>query len=657
MSCLHLEDAQHHRIEVGMLDKKGFFTELYELDKPDESDEDVRGLLSTIQACRPSKRHAQPSQASDINIHFIPNDDVAPARKHRIRKTMERGAAWIKQWDDRITHIIVDKSLSYSDILKFLKMSSIPPSMAVVNELYPSECIQYQMLVNPSQRLYHVQGFQEKLKPEQGRSFETPSIESLPLKSRKSAAKPSQTPTRTEASDQNQVDGPCAVDATTCPVLEAPVSPCPILDNQLPDALDKAIEETLAVKDLPLGDDDDDDHSLHSRATESSGSNENEEEAEVIKKKALLPQKSWQSKFSCMDKNTATDKGVNPNARTVEILQQMSDYYDRIRDHWRSLAYRKCVSALRKQPSKITTKAEALSIPGIGDRLATKIEEIAFTDRLRRLENTSLDDRDTALQLFLKIYGVGPSQASQWIDQGHRTLADLLSSAPLTKNQRVGIAHIDDFAARIPRHEVERHAKLVRSAFHHVDPAIEVTVGGSYRRGAPDSGDVDFIVTKPDAPIETLRALVLDTVIPRLFAGNYLKASLAAGTSHSGGGGGGGGGGSSSSSSAGGSKWHGCACLPGPGAMWRRVDFLLVPQAELGAALIYFTGNDIFNRSLRLLASKKGYRLNQRGLWRDVLRGKGRERVTQGSLVEGRSERRIFEILEVPWRPPSHRIC
>lgn len=39
---------------------------------------------------------------------------------------MERGATWIKQWDDRITHIIVDKSLSFSDILKFLKMSSIP---------------------------------------------------------------------------------------------------------------------------------------------------------------------------------------------------------------------------------------------------------------------------------------------------------------------------------------------------------------------------------------------------------------------------------------------------------------------------------------------------------------------------------------------------
>ena len=77
----------------------------------------------------------------------------------------------------------------------------------------------------------------------------------------------------------------------------------------------------------------------------------------------------------------------------------------------------------------------------------------------------------------------------------------------------------------------------------------------------------------------------------------------------------------------------------------------------MGAALIYFTGNDIFNRSIGLLASRKGMRLNQRGLWRDVLRGKGRERVTQGSLVESRSERRIFEVLGVPWRRPEERIC
>lgn len=147
----------------------------------------------------------------------------------------------------------------------------------------------------------------------------------------------------------------------------------------------------------------------------SANSDESEEEATTSKtKKLAAAQKSWsQSRFSCMKKHTATDKEINPNARTIAILQQMSDYYDRTKDQWRTLAYRRALSALKTQPHRITTKEEAVAIPNIGDRLASKIEEIAFTDRLRRLENTNLDDRDTALQLFLKIYGVGPSQAFQ----------------------------------------------------------------------------------------------------------------------------------------------------------------------------------------------------------------------------------------------------
>lgn len=83
----------------------------------------------------------------------------------------------------------------------------------------------------------------------------------------------------------------------------------------------------------------------------------------------------------------------------------------------------------------------------------------------------------------------------------------------------------------------------------------------------------------------------------------------------------------------------------------------MVPWAERGAALLYFTGNDIFNRSLRLLASKKGFRLNQSGLYKDVLRGRDRTKFTDGVLVESESEEKIFEILGVPYRPPEHRIC
>jgi len=160
---------------------------------------------------------------------------------------------------------------------------------------------------------------------------------------------------------------------------------------------------------------------------------------------------------------------------------------------------------------------------------------------------------------------------------------------------------------------------------------------GSYRRGTTDSGDIDLIVTRPDADINHIRSTVVDVLIPRLMQEGFLKTALA--TSHK----------------DTGTKWHGASALPGI-SIWRRIDLLLVPWDEMGAALIYFTGNEIFNRSIRLLASKKGMRLNQRGLYRDVIRGKGRGRMTKGTLMEGKSERRIFEILGVPWRPPHHRM-
>ncbi|KAL8719903.1 MAG: hypothetical protein Q9225_003162 [Loekoesia sp. 1 TL-2023] len=444
------------------------------------------------------------------------------------------------------------------------------------------------MLVNPDQRLYHVHGRQEKSAPEQEQLIESSSAKSLPLKPEKTAInQPSQTPTRTEASEQSSGNQRLLVKKIARPPPQAPAHFPPDLRDRPPDALDKAIEEALAVKDLPL-DDEDDESPRSSMVIENPEDDDSEKEAEVTKAPKLPPEKSWQAKFSCMSKHTSTDNQANPNARTIEILQKMSDYYDRTKDHWRTLAYRKALSALRNQSQRITTKEEALSIPHIGERLATKIEEIVLSNRLRRLENTSLDERDTALQLFLGIYGVGSAQASQWIDQGHRTLEDLRTKVSLTKNQRIGIDHIEDFAARIPRKEVEQHGKIVREAIQQVDPIIEVTIGGSYRRGAADSGDVDFIITKPDAGIEVLRTIILDTVIPRLFAANYLKVSLAA------------------TSRSSGSKWYGCACLPGPGKIWRRIDFLFVPYEELGAALIYFTGNDIFNRSIRLLAREFG---------------------------------------------------
>ncbi|KAG8943733.1 hypothetical protein FRC04_002565 [Tulasnella sp. 424] len=82
----------------------------------------------------------------------------------------------------------------------------------------------------------------------------------------------------------------------------------------------------------------------------------------------------------------------------------------------------------------------------------------------------------------------------------------------------------------------------------------------------------------------------------------------------------------------------------------RRIDILTVSYHQWGAALLYFTGDDIFNRSMRLLARHKGFSLNQRGLWAGATRDpETGEKVTEGSLVASRTEEEIFKVLGVPW--------
>lgn len=407
------------------------------------------------------------------------------------------------------------------------------------------------------------------------------------------------------------------------------------------DELDRFVAEMQETADLPLGSEDEGfEPSSPGSTSDSDDLRQEKMQWKKSKRPAAAPFDALRN-FSCMRKNEGLDQSTNPNFRTIEKLEKMAHYYDRTGDRWRTIAYRKCVTALKRQSEYITTREQAMKIPGIGERLASKVEEVACTNRLRRLESAALDPNDQLLQLFTGIYQVGLPTASRWIAQGYKSLEDLHFKADLTANQRIGLTHYDDFLARIPRTEVMAHADIVRKACAKADPEIQLIIGGSYRRGAADCGDIDLIITKRNASLANIRVLLIDTVIPQLFGQGFLKVGLAN---------------CSSASRDQGSKWHGASAVP-ESRVWRRIDFLFVPWDELGAALIYFTGNDIFNRSIRLLASKKKMRLNQHGLYGDVMRGEKRERVTQGKLLESKSEERIFEILGVPWRPPEHRIC
>ncbi|KAJ5152041.1 hypothetical protein N7492_010336 [Penicillium capsulatum] len=532
---------------------------------------------------------------------FFPNNDTSPLRRLRIQRVQEYGARWAREWNPGITHVIVEKELLFNDLLTHLKLESLPTNVILVNETYPSDCIRFRSVLSPLQARFCKRTTTGGVFPVSYKWECTPGSPASGAKFNESASDPA--PTRER------------------------------------DALDTIIEEALAVQHLPLDPLESPQQSDADESDTQSTASDSEAADEPPPRKDRQDVESWAQSFACMQKYEPNARRNNSNSRTIEVLQQMLDYYTRMGDHWRTFAYRKAINALYRQPHQIRNRTQALSVAGIGPRLADMIEEIVLTDHLRRLDHANGSSEDRIIQEFLGVYGAGLSQASKWVAQGYRSLSDLRDRASLTTNQRIGVERYHDFAQRISRKEVEAHGAIVRQAIQQVDSDMQVIIAGSYRRGAHDSGDIDLLITKPDASVEQIRTVVLDTVVPELFRQRFLQVGLAA-----------------SRRGHDGSKWHGASTLPGS-TLWRRIDLLFVPGVELGAALIYFTGNDIFNRSMRLLARKKGMCLNQRGLFSNVLRDAQREKTNPGRLVESRDEKRIFELLGVPWRRPEHRIC
>ncbi|GMK59721.1 hypothetical protein CspeluHIS016_0803270 [Cutaneotrichosporon spelunceum] len=297
--------------------------------------------------------------------------------------------------------------------------------------------------------------------------------------------------------------------------------------------------------------------------------------------------------------------------------------------------YQRAAGILRRTDVPITGGAQARKIKGIGESLAQRIDEFLEGRLGRAYYEDTVEARTIAT--FKDVYGVGKNFAAELYRKGARSIEDLKTKEyGLTAGQRIGVELYDDLISRIPRDECRQLFDLIRVAALAIDSKLWIEIMGSYRRGAETSGDVDILITRNTAD-KLDHSGVLKRLVHTLRSSGVITHDLS--TPHD-----------WYDLEA---KWMGVGRVPG--GKYRRIDILIVPFENWGAALIYFTGNEVFNRSLRLYARKQGYSLNQRGLFRGVIRDRKGNKIADGEMVASRTEEEIFDVLGIRWRPPHQR--
>ena len=96
-------------------------------------------------------------------------------------------------------------------------------------------------------------------------------------------------------------------------------------------------------------------------------------------------------------------------------------------------------------------------------------------------------------------------------------------------------------------------------------------------------------------------------------------------------------------------KYMGFCSLPRK-KLGRSIDMRCIKYSSLPAALLYFTGSGEFNKNMRTFALKKGYTINEYGIFKLNLDK------TKGDMISVESEADIFKILNLEYIEPQNRL-
>jgi DNA polymerase (family 10) len=313
------------------------------------------------------------------------------------------------------------------------------------------------------------------------------------------------------------------------------------------------------------------------------------------------------------------------NAEIAALFERIADLLEiRGENVFKVNAYRRAAENIREvgRPlAEVRAEGTLRQVPGVGEAIAEKIEELLDTGRLGFYDRLVEEVPESLLEL-LEVPDMGPKRVGLvWKSLGVTNLAGLSAAASGGRLKglpglgekseakiRKGLEDLKGrkIAVRTPLGVAWELAEAVRAALRDAPGLERLETGGSLRRMKETVGDLDFLAAAADA------APVMD----RLAESPLVEEVL----------------------------------LRGPTKMSVRFrggmqgDLRVVERSRWGTAWQYFTGSQAHNVTLRELSIKKGYSLSEYAL-----------KKADGSELLCAEEEEVYRALGMPWIPPELR--
>jgi apurinic endonuclease APN1 len=293
-------------------------------------------------------------------------------------------------------------------------------------------------------------------------------------------------------------------------------------------------------------------------------------------------------------------------------------------------SYKKAIKSIENYNGKIYNSSNVKKLSSIGKGFSEKIDEIAKTGTLKIYQNALKNKVSNSIKIFQKIWGIGPKLAQDLVNKKIYTIKDLKKAIikkniVLTTQQKLGLKYYKDLNEKIPRYEITIYTQLLKKLFENNN--IKIHNAGSYRMGKEMSGDIDIIITLNDiSKISEFQNIFYETLVKnKIIVDTLLKGN---------------------------EKNIFIVKIPinnkfSEELKYRQMDVAFIDKKYLPFYLLYFGSSREYSKKIRTIASKTGYKLNDKGLY-DKKTGKKIN-------FEPKTERDIFDFLKIEYLKPENR--